>query len=240
MTAAQLVQLLNLYLNPMTETIFKHQGTIDKYVGDLIMAFWGAPLKDKNHERHAIECALEMQDNLTGVKKMTDENNWPEIKIGIGLNSGSMSVGDMGSRYRRNYTVLGDSVNLASRVESLTKFYGVKIIVTESTQNNQPKFVFRKLDLVRVKGKQKGVAIYEVICTQEKQVPELKQELEKYNRALEYYFQQKWDDAFTLITELEQAYPDKKIYHLYLNRINEFKKATPPADWDGVYVHATK
>jgi len=240
LTAAELVRLLNFYLNPMTEIIFKHHGTIDKYVGDMIMAFWGAPLKDKSHERHAIECALEMQGKLKDIKKMTDENNWPEIKIGIGLNSGIMSVGDMGSRYRRNYTVLGDTVNLASRVESLTKYYGVKIIVTESTQNNQPKFIFRKLDLVRVKGKLKGIAIYEVIGPQEMLTTELKNELEKYNQALNYYFKQKWDDAFTLISELEKAYPDKKIYPLYLNRINEFKITPPPADWDGVYVHASK
>lgn len=240
LTAEQLVQLLNLYLNPMTEIIFKHHGTIDKYVGDMIMAFWGAPLKDAAHEKNALACALEMQEKLIDVKKITDEHNWPEIKIGIGLNSGNMSVGDMGSQYRRNYTVLGDTVNLASRVESLTKYYGVKIIAAEGTQHNQSKFVFRKLDLVKVKGKQKGVAIYELICTSDKLTPELKQELEQYHQALDLYLQQKWDDAYMLMSQLHQTYPDKKIYHLYVDRINEFKKNQPAADWDGIYVHASK
>lgn len=240
LSAAELVQLLNLYLNPMTEVIFKHHGTIDKYVGDMIMAFWGAPLRDKHHERNAIQCALDMQEKLIEVKKLTDQNKWPEIKIGIGVNSGTMSVGDMGSKYRRNYTVLGDAVNLGSRVESLTKYYGAKIIVTESTHQNQTKFVFRKLDLVKVKGKTKGVAIYEVLCTQEKLSPELAAELEKYNHALEFYFNQQWDDALKLMSELQQAYPDKKIYRLYIDRIQEFKTHTPPSGWDGVYVHATK
>lgn len=240
LSATDLVQMLNIYLNPMTEVIFKHHGTIDKYVGDMIMAFWGAPLKDKNHERNAIECALEMQEKLKDVQKITEEKKWPEIKIGIGLNSGNMSVGDMGSKYRRNYTVLGDTVNLGSRVESLTKFYGVKIIVTETTQDNQQKFVFRKLDLVRVKGKQKGVAIYEVIGTQDKLSSELSDELSKYHKGLDFYFAQQWDNAFELMTELKEKYPDRKIYQIYLDRINEFKVTPPPADWDGVYVHKSK
>ncbi len=240
LSATELVQLLNVYLNPMTEIIFKHHGTIDKYVGDMIMAFWGAPLKDKNHERNAIECALEMQEKLSNMKSVIEENKWPEIKVGIGVNSGTMSVGDMGSRYRRNYTVLGDAVNLGSRVEGLTKYYGAKIIVTETTQQNQPKIVFRKLDIVRVKGKKKGVAIYEVVCTQDKLTPEMTQELEKYNKALDDYFAQRWDEAGVLMNELHVNYPEKKIYSLYLERINEFKNTPPPADWDGVYVHMSK
>jgi adenylate cyclase len=240
LSAAELVELLNTYLNPMTEIIFKHHGTIDKYVGDLIMAFWGAPLKDKNHERHALECALEMQQKLSELKVVLTQHNWPEIKIGIGLNSGIMSVGDMGSRYRRNYTVLGDAVNLASRVESLTKFYGVKIIATEDTVKNQNKFVFRTLDKVKVKGKTQGIAIYEVLCTQAQLTTELKQDLEKYHQALDFYFQQKWDEAFILMSELAQAYPEKKIYPIYLDRINHFKIETPAPNWDGVFVHITK
>lgn len=240
LSAADLVQMLNSYLTPMTEAIFKHHGTIDKYVGDMIMAFWGAPLKDKHHEQHAIECALEMQEKLAQVKTLTDEKNWPEIKIGIGINSGIMSVGDMGSRFRRNYTVLGDAVNLGSRVEGLTKHYGAKIIVTEATQKNQSRFIFRKLDLVRVKGKQQGIAIYEVVCTKEKLTHEMAAELEKYHRALDLYFQQQWDDSFTLMQELAREYPERKIYHLYLDRIAEFKRNPPSSEWDGVFVHTMK
>jgi adenylate cyclase len=240
MSASELVDMLNTFFTPMTEIIFSHRGTIDKYVGDLIMAFWGAPLKDRHHARHAIQSALEMQERLKALRPHFTERKWPEIKIGIGINSGLMSVGDMGSRFRRNYTVLGDAVNLASRVESLTKFYGVDIIVAENTKKNQSKFIFRKLDLVRVKGKQRGIAIYEVVCTTLKLTPELTQELASYHKALDFYFLQQWDEAERLMNPLHEAFPDKKIYRLYLERIEEFKKNPLPSDWNGVYVHVTK
>lgn len=240
MTAADLVDMLNTFFTPMTETIFKHRGTIDKYVGDMIMSFWGAPLKDKHHARHAIESALEMQAKVKSMRPMLAEHNWPEINIGIGINSGKMSVGDMGSKYRLNYTVLGDEVNLASRVESLTKFYGVDIIVTEHTQHHQTKFVFRELDRVRVKGKKKGIIIYEPICLATEQTEELKQELEQYHLALNAYFQQKWGESYQIMLQLHEKYPDKKIYSLYIERISEFKTNPPPADWDGIYVHKSK
>jgi adenylate cyclase len=240
MAATDLVTMLNTFFTPMTEIIFKHRGTIDKYVGDLIMAFWGAPLRDKNHRRHAIESALEMQAKLKEIQPLLTANKWAEIKIGIGINSGEMSVGDMGSRFRRNYTVLGDSVNLASRVEGLTKFYGVDIIVTEATHQNQSRFVFRKLDQVRVKGKKQGIAIYEVICHEKEATPELQQELKVYHQALDFYFQQQWDNALTLLSTLKQRYPNKKIYSLYLERIEEFKSHPLPPDWDGIYVHTAK
>lgn len=240
LTAAQLVELLNTFFTPMTEIIFNHRGTIDKYVGDLIMAFWGAPLKDKNHARHAIQSAIEMQDKVREMRANISEHGWPEINIGIGINSGKMSVGDMGSRFRRNYTVLGDNVNLASRAEGLTKFYGVDIIVTESTQSNQPDFIFRKLDLVRVKGKKHGVAIYEAICKKIKSTPQLEAELSEYHQALAFYLKQQWDNALELMNKLHQAHPETKIYKLYIERVEQFKHNPPPADWDGVYVHTSK
>ncbi len=240
LSASELVDMLNTFFTPMTEIIFKHRGTIDKYVGDLIMAFWGAPLKDKDHSRHAIESALEMQTKLKEMQTIFAEHKWPEIKLGIGINSDVMTVGDMGSHFRRNYTVMGDPVNLASRIEGLTKFYGVDIIVTENTMNNQSKFVFRKLDRVRVKGKKKEVAIYEVVCTQAELTTTLKQELDLYHQALDAYFLQQWDTAFALMEQLHQFYPDKKIYLIYIERIKEFKARTLPADWDGIYVHEMK
>ncbi len=238
--AAELVEMLNTFFTPMTEIIFKHSGTIDKYVGDLIMAFWGAPLKDKRHSYHAIQSALEMQEKVREMRPVIAERGWPEINIGIGINSGEMSVGDMGSRFRRNYTVLGDAVNLASRVESLTKFYGIDVMVTENTQQHQPDFVFRKLDLVRVKGKKSGVAIYEAICKISALTDALKHELASYHQALDCYFQQNWDAALSAMEQLHQADPDKKIYKLYIERISQFKENPPPADWDGVYIHTTK
>lgn len=240
MSAAELVEMLNTFFTPMTEIIFKHRGTIDKYIGDLIMAFWGAPLKDKHHARHALESALDMQTNIKLLHPTMTERKWPTLQIGIGINSGTMSVGDMGSRFRRNYTVLGDQVNLASRVEGLTKYYGVDIIATENTQQDQPKFVFRKLDKVRVKGKKFGVSIYEVVCRQRDAHIELEKELAEYHTALEFYFQQKWEEALSMMQKLESEHPHLKIYKIYIERIQEFKKQPPPADWDGVYVHTAK
>jgi adenylate cyclase len=204
------------------------------------MAFWGAPLKDKNHAQHAIHSALDMQKKVKEMQPLIEKNNWPEIRIGIGINSGNMSVGDMGSQFRRNYTVLGDAVNLASRVESLSKFYGVDIIVTESTQSHQTKFVFRLLDRVRVKGKKMGVGIYEVICMQSELTPELKQELESYEKALEFYFNREFTQALAIMMRLQSNHPHQKIYSIYVERLNEFTTQTPPSDWDGVFVHTQK
>jgi adenylate cyclase len=240
MTASELKDMLNQFFTPMTEIIFKHHGTIDKYIGDLIMAFWGAPLKDKRHAQHAIAAALEMQKAALALKPAFDKRGWPEIKIGVGLNSGLMSVGDMGSTFRRNYTVLGDSVNLASRVEGLTKFYGVNTIVTENTCKNQTRFLFRRLDQVRVKGKKLGITIVEVVSTMATASPALISEMKQSDAALEKYLQQHWDVAEQQFQDLHTRSPETKIYKIYLERISEFKKNPPPADWDGIYAHASK
>ena len=239
MPATELVEMLNTFFTPMTEVIFNHRGTIDKYVGDLIMAFWGAPLKDKHHARHAIESALAMRHEMAKMQRVLAARHWPPIKIGIGINSGIMSVGDMGSRYRRNYTVLGDAVNLASRVETLTKYYGVDIIVTSETEKNQSNFVFRKLDVVRVKGKGQGVGIYEVVCHKSVFTQAVTDELSMYHAAQEDYFQQNWQNALKHFRELNRLFPTTKLYKIYLERIKYFQM-NPPRDWDGVYIHPEK
>lgn len=240
LTAKQLVDLLNTFFTPMTKVIFDNRGTIDKYVGDLIMAFWGAPLADDKHAENAIESAISMQEQVVALRPTLKENNWPDINIGIGINSGTMSVGDMGSQYRRNYTVLGDNVNLGSRVEGLTKFYGANIMVTEATRKNQTKFIFRKLDRVRVKGKKRGVEIYDVLGRALDLTPELEQELNEYHKGLDLYFEQKWDDALAIMQALNDKYPDKKVYELYISRIKEYKEHPVSADWDGVFTHTSK
>ena len=238
--AAQLKEFLNEVFTPLTEIIFKHRGTIDKYVGDLIMAFWGAPLKDKRHAQHAIATALDMQKKVLELKPLLASKEWPELNIGIGVNSGIMSVGDMGSKFRRNYTVLGDAVNLASRVESLTKHYGVHTIVTEYTRKNQKHFIFREIDRVKVKGKEQGVGIHEVICRISEITPELKNEVQISETALNLYYQQQWPAAKKLFSQLNSENPQNKLYSLYLQRISEFEQNPPATDWDGVYTHTTK
>jgi adenylate cyclase len=181
-----------------------------------------------------------MQVAVDKLKPIFAERGWAEVNIGIGLNSGIMSVGDMGSQFRRNYTVLGDAVNLGSRVEGLTKFYGVKIMVSEFTQNDQPKFVFRQLDRVRVKGKKVGIGIYEVVCRKKEASEELQHEIMKSDEALNQYFNQNFVEALRMFTELHAAYPEVKLYKLYIERIAEFTAEPPPAEWNGVYVHASK
>lgn len=233
LSASQLKEMLNEFFTPMTEIIFKHHGTIDKYVGDLIMAFWGAPLKDKRHMHHALSAAIDMQKKIIAIQPLLKEHGWPEIRVGIGLNTGVMSVGDMGSRYRRNYTVLGDAVNLASRVESLTRHYGVYIIVTED-MSKQKDFIFRQLDKVRVKGKEKSVGIYELICKRVNVTADIQYEIKLSDQALSEYFKGSWENALELFTNLKTAYPHKKLYEMYIHRIEKFL-ASPPLDWDGVY-----
>ncbi|MHB1221917.1 MAG: CHASE2 domain-containing protein [Gammaproteobacteria bacterium] len=240
LTATELVDLLNTFFTPMTNIIFLHSGTIDKYVGDMIMAFWGAPLEDAQHASHALRSALDMQEKLKEMRQTEAMQKWPEIHMGIGINSGEMSVGDMGSQFHRNYTVLGDAVNMASRVEGLTKFYGVDILVTENTQKNQPGFVFRKVDRVRVKGKKSAIEIYEVLCERVYVTEEITAELSAYHQALDMYFQQNWDGAYMKMLNLSKVNPNKKLYSIYLKRIEECRTLELPADWNGVYVHTSK
>jgi adenylate cyclase len=236
-TASEMVEFLNTFFTPMTEIIFKYHGTIDKYVGDLIMAFWGAPLKDKDHALNSLETALAMQKKLASMQETFAQSNWPIIRIGIGINTGNMSVGDMGSAYRRNYTVLGDAVNVASRVESLTKFYDVNIIVTEATQANQQAFVFRKLDRVKVRGKQEVITIYELIGKIDEVSEEVKQELALFHQAQSHYYNQQWQTAQQIFEQLNTLDPKKLIYRIYLNRIQIFKDNPLGPNWDGSYKH---
>lgn len=240
MPAEQLKEMLNEVLTPLTEVIFNTKGTIDKYIGDAIMAFWGAPLNDPNHAEHALAAALNMQDALKKLAPTISERGWPPVKIGIGVNRGNMIVGDMGSKYHRNYTVLGDEVNLASRVEGLTKFYGVDIIVTEEAQRDQTQFVCRHLDRIRVVGKMLPTNIYEIICYKKDATPELLNEIALSDNGFALYLKQEWDQATTLFQQLLEQYPDNKFYKLYIDRNEAFKANPPPSDWDGTYVHTSK
>jgi len=145
--------MMNAYLTPMTSIIHYYHGTVDKYIGDSIMAFWGAPLPNENHARDGVDAALTMQEKIPALTKEFRNRGWPELAIGIGINSGSMNVGDMGSEFRKAYTVLGDAVNLASRLEGLTKEYGVPVIIGEDTRRAIPEMICRELDRVRVRGR---------------------------------------------------------------------------------------
>ena len=234
-----LTRLMNELLTPMTRVIHQHRGTIDKYMGDAIMAFWGAPLEDPEHARHALEAALDMMEAVEEINRSFRQKGWSEINIGAGLNTGTMSVGNMGSQFRMAYTVLGDAVNLGSRLEGLTKNYGVNIIVSDSTREQVPGFAFRALDLVRVKGKEEPVEIFEPLGPESELDGETRDRLERYHQALEHYRNQRWDEADALLLGLRSEEPERKVYSLYLERIGEFRHSPPPADWDGVCTHTS-
>ncbi len=240
MEPKELTQLINGFLTPITEVIHHQRGTIDKYMGDAVMAFWGAPVEDPQHALHALTAAMGMVQRINQLKPEFEARGWPEIKMGIGVNSGEMNVGNKGSEFRVDYTVLGDAVNLGSRLEGLTKFYGADIIVGEHTRHAVPEFEFRELDRVRVKGKDKPVAIYEPLGLLDTIDKSVRMELEQFHLGLKHYRARRWDDAEREISTLSQANPQRKIYQIYLDRIIHFRKQPPPDDWDGSYTHTSK
>ena len=236
----ELTAMMNAYLTHMTVSIQEDRGTIDKYIGDAIMAFWGAPLKDEKHAEHALKSALAMQKKVKEIGPEFIKRGWPKLEIGVGLNCGMMNVGDMGSTFRRAYTVLGDAVNLAARLEGLTKEYGVGILVSENIVTAVPGVIYRELDRVRVKGKLKPISIYEPIGYKGEVADQLLDEIDHFHRVLDQFRQQKWDDAEASLTKLIDADPKRKVYAKYIDRI-AFLRAEPPGDnWDGVYTFTHK
>jgi len=236
----ELSHLMNEYMTPMTRIIHKHRGTIDKYIGDAIMAFWGAPVRDPSHARNAVLAAIEMQEALAVLRPKFIEHGWPEVRIGVGLNTGMMSVGNMGSEFRMAYTVMGDAVNLGSRLESITKQYGAGIIVGELTQRAAPDIVFRELDRVRVKGKDEPVAIYEPLGAAGQADKTTLDELELFRQALKLYRAQDWDQAEVQLLKLQKTSPECALYRIYLERISYFRENPPGKEWDGVFTFTTK
>ncbi len=233
----QLTQLMGEFLTPLTQVIHHNRGTIDKYMGDAIMAFWGAPLRDNNHAAHALEAAIQMQASISKINEKFAAKGWPAIQIGVGLNTGSMVVGNMGSTFRMAYTAMGDAVNLGSRVEGLTKYYGVGIIVTEFVKAETPDMLYRELDLVRVKGKDKAVRIYEPFGTQVSQAA--MDELSAYHEALNAYRKQDFKLAEKQFLNLQKTTPTP-LYEIYIARIKAFKRVPPKAHWDRVFNFESK
>jgi adenylate cyclase len=236
----QLAALMNEYLGAMTEIVRDNRGTLDKYIGDAIMAFWGAPVDDPEHAKHAVLTALKMQEGLVDLNRTLVAKGWPDLKIGIGVNTGIMTVGDMGSPVRQSYTVMGDAVNLGSRLEGITKQYGVGIIVGEETRerlNND--FVFRELDRVRVKGKDEPIGIYEPVALEGTLSKAQTEELKLWMQTLRLYRSQSWDSAEVSLLNLSRANP-RYLYEVYEARITHYRKEPPGADWDGVWTFETK
>lgn len=242
LTPTELVQLLNEYLTAMTDIIMKYDGIIDKYEGDAIMAEFGAPLPDELHAHKACYAALEMQEKLVEMRVKLKKEGRPELRARAGINSGQVVLGNMGSQSVFDYTVMGDNVNLASRLEGANKEYGSYIMISEWTQELvKDDIITRELDLIRVKGKVKGVKVFEVIARNSVGITATKKKsLDNYALGIGAYRQQRWDEAIVYFKSALNSVPDDETSKVYIERCEEFKKNPPPENWDGVFTMLTK
>lgn len=236
----ELVHLLNEYFDAMTNVLYRHQGTLDKYIGDAIMAFWGSPYPQKDHAYHGCCCALEMLARLAELNQQWSKRGMESIAIGVGLNSGPVNVGNMGSEQRLSWTAMGDNVNLASRLEGMTKEYRIPIIISESTHAQvKDRFVTREIDKIRVKGKKHPVTIYQLFAPMS-EYGRFELLLTTYNEALECYRTHDWREAAGKFGPILTADWMDGPTQVLLQRCLEFMDDPPPEDWDGVYVMKSK
>jgi adenylate cyclase len=233
-----LSQFLNEYLSEMTDIIFEYEGTLDKYIGDAVMAFWGAPLHQDNHAELAWKASVAMQKKLREIAPVFKQKYGIEVSVGVGVNSGEVSVGNMGSKRIFEYTVIGDHVNLASRLESLTRLYGCDILTTTHTVQavptpSQKELHYRKIDSVIVKGKTQAVDLIQV-CESSLS----KQAQEAFQNGRDLFKARNWDGAaasFQSAAEFyakENGHPDT-VSEVFIERCEEFKSNPPPTGWDG-------
>ena len=232
---------INDYLTTMSLVIREgHRGTLDKYIGDAVMAFWGAPMADHDHAQNAVLAALDMMKQSAVLNRKFSEKDWPPFAIGIGVNSGTMRVGDMGSQIRKASTVMGDAVNLGSRLEGITKQYGVDILIGQATKERITGIVLREIDLVQVKGKDEPVAIYEPLGLESEVEQTRLDEIKLWNQALRFYRAQEWDKAELQLINLKKTATHAKLYDVFLERIAAYRAEPPDAAWAGVHKFDTK
>ena len=244
LTPEQLTLCLNKYMTMMTDTLFEYNGTLDKYIGDAMVAYWGAPVDLENHPYWAVKGALQMIERLPAVNDEFERDGFPRFKHGIGLNTGECSVGNMGSNQIFSYTALGDNMNLGARLESLCKFYGVQLNISEYTKNAIPvdlqkEFVFRTLDKVKVKGKENAVTIYEVLHSTHPLINE-NGALEVYEQSFQMYLNQNFEDAAANFRSLKEKFPEDPSFERMLQICLDYKEVPPAPNWDGSYTHKNK
>ncbi len=240
MEPVQLQQLLTGVFSRLTKIIRANQGTIDKYMGDCVMAFWGAPVETTQHAHLAVKSAMEMANAMRDINAEHRAKGLPEIGVGIGLNTGTMCVGDMGSDIRLSYTVIGDAVNLGSRLEGLSKQYGVDIVVSEATRKLAPDFAWQELDRVRVKGKDQAVAIFWPVAPLDRLGPQASAELKAWALFLKTYRAQNWDLAEVQLINLMGVNEKKYLYQLYSERVGSMRQLPFDPEWDGATNFETK
>jgi adenylate cyclase len=235
-----LSSFLNEYLTPMTELVMEHGGMLDKYIGDAVMAVYGAPLAMAEHADSACRTALQMQARLEQLNVEWEGRGLPRIDIGIGLNSGTVSVGNMGSEVRFDYTVMGDTVNLGARLEALTKEYRAKILVGQDTwQAAGDGLVFRELDFVRVKGRSGAVQVYELIG-EHGDTPMDAEQLDAWHEALTRYRERDWPGAKAAFDQYTARWPDDGTAEMMVERVAWLTDNKPGEGWDGVYEQRNK
>jgi adenylate cyclase len=236
-----LVALLNTYRSAMADVVFRHDGVLAQYAGDAIEAFWNAPMDQADHARRACLTALDMVAALATLRPVFAARGWSHLDLGVGINTGRMVVGNMGSKDRLIYTAVGDPVNVAARLEGLSKEYGVHVVVGEATVAAAPQgFVYRFLDLVAVKGRAEPLRCYEVVAPAGALAPAAERSLARYHEAIELYRGRRWEEALRLLDELAVLAPADGPVALYRRRARALLAAPPPADWDGVFVAESK
>ena len=241
LSADKVVEMLNYYFSSMTDSIFEHEGTIDKFIGDAIMAFWGAPVISNNHPDQATLSALDMIERLKEVNAWITEKGLDPIGIGIGIHTGDAILGNIGSESKLDYTIIGDNVNLASRIEGLTKQYGVQILITEDTFDRLTIDIPCLIaDVVRVKGKKLPIKVLQPLvlpnAVDEETLKATKQRVLISDQAFQHYLNQEWDAAIAILKTL----PDELVHTNILSRCEDYKSNPPSADWDGVFTMTTK
>ena len=227
-----LTELLNLYLSEMTAVIFQNGGTVDKFIGDAIVAFWNAPLDQPDHAALACQAALDCQKRLVELRDRVRQQSGQELHMRIGLNTGPMVVGNMGSSDRFDYSVLGDAVNLGARLEGACKQYGIWILIGEGTYAEvKDRFEAREIDLIRVVGKREPVRVYELLARGGQLSAERRKVLARFEEGLALYRERKWTTAVGVFKALD----DDPVARVYLSRCQQYQVSPPPDDWDGVW-----
>ncbi len=244
----EVIEFLIEFLTPMSEILMSHRATLDKYIGDAILAFWNAPLDDPNHHRNAARAALAMTDKLAHLNRAKPSEAgvvWPDdVRIGIGLNSGMCCVGNMGSKQRLAYSLIGDTVNVAARLEGLTKQYGVEIMVGEAMARELSDFALFEIDQVRVVGRDSAEKVFVLLGDEAlADKDDFAKVAQAHAKMLEYYRSCRWDDALQALAKHQAHYAQSgisKLAQLFENRIARLKDNPPPSGWDGVFEASEK
>jgi class 3 adenylate cyclase len=241
MDAEKLVQDLCVYFESISKTILENKGTIDKYIGDSVMAFWGAPIPMENHAQKACYTALIVQNNLHTLFHQWNDMGKIPFFTRIGIHTGNVIVGNLGYKERLNYTIVGDTVNVSSRLEGINKIYGTEIVVSESTYNEcKDNFEFRLLDRVSLLGRSVGMNVYELVSSKNDIDKKLKKIYEFYEAGLQFYFDQNWLKALSYFKTVVKYLPIDKPSRLMFNRCLRYKNNPPPKGWDGVFAQTVK